>query len=146
MILSVTPLGPIRIQRKRTAGWRMPDGAVNCTRPGLLGNPWTIADLMDEAGVGADEARRIAVDAYRSWLTGDLADCAYPGTPKQREMVLERLHHLRGKTLACWCRPADSCHADVLLELANAAPRDPACVRGEGNERQESGAKEKPAD
>jgi hypothetical protein len=29
---------------------------------------------------------------------------------------------LRGKNLACWCKPDQPCHADVLLELAN----DPA--------------------
>lgn len=26
---------------------------------------------------------------------------------------------LRGKNLACWCKPGEPCHADVLLELAN---------------------------
>lgn len=27
---------------------------------------------------------------------------------------------LRGKDLACWCKPTELCHADVLLALANA--------------------------
>lgn len=27
---------------------------------------------------------------------------------------------LEGKDLACWCKPEDPCHADVLLEIANA--------------------------
>lgn len=27
---------------------------------------------------------------------------------------------LAGKDLACWCYPGDPCHADVLLEIANA--------------------------
>lgn len=26
---------------------------------------------------------------------------------------------LRGKNLACWCKPGETCHADVLLEIAN---------------------------
>jgi hypothetical protein len=26
---------------------------------------------------------------------------------------------LRGRNLACWCKPGTSCHADVLLEIAN---------------------------
>jgi len=30
-----------------------------------------------------------------------------------------RLVELRGKDLACWCKPGNPCHADVLLELAN---------------------------
>jgi len=27
---------------------------------------------------------------------------------------------LRGKSLACWCEPGEPCHADVILERANA--------------------------
>lgn len=27
---------------------------------------------------------------------------------------------LRGKDLSCWCPPGKPCHADILLELANA--------------------------
>jgi hypothetical protein len=26
---------------------------------------------------------------------------------------------LAGKNLACWCKPGEPCHADVLLDLAN---------------------------
>jgi len=26
---------------------------------------------------------------------------------------------LKGRDLACWCKPDESCHADVLLEIAN---------------------------
>ena len=29
-------------------------------------------------------------------------------------------HELAGKDLACWCPLSSPCHADVLLELANA--------------------------
>jgi len=32
----------------------------------------------------------------------------------------EDLTQLRGKNLACWCDDKGPCHADVLLELANA--------------------------
>ena len=31
---------------------------------------------------------------------------------------------LRGKNLACWCPLGGPCHADVLLALANAGPKD----------------------
>lgn len=30
------------------------------------------------------------------------------------------LEELRGKDLACWCKLGEPCHADVLLEMANA--------------------------
>jgi len=29
------------------------------------------------------------------------------------------LSPLLGRNLACWCRPSEPCHADVLLDLAN---------------------------
>ena len=32
---------------------------------------------------------------------------------------VDRLPELRGKNLACWCKPGSPCHADVLLEIAN---------------------------
>lgn len=35
--------------------------------------------------------------------------------------LLERLHELRGKRLACWCAPR-ACHGDVLAELADREP------------------------
>eukprot|EP01036_Dinobryon_divergens_P021863 gene21863-biopygen19207 len=30
---------------------------------------------------------------------------------------------LRGKNLACWCRPCTPCHADTLIEIANQEAR-----------------------
>lgn len=41
-----------------------------------------------------------------------------------RRMVLDRLQELHGHDLACWCRLDQPCHADVLLELANADTTD----------------------
>ena len=35
---------PVRIQRKRTAGWRMPEGAVYVGRPSKWGNPFKVGD------------------------------------------------------------------------------------------------------
>jgi hypothetical protein len=32
--------------------------------------------------------------------------------------LVNDLHELRGRDLACWCKPAP-CHGDVLLRLAN---------------------------
>lgn len=36
---------------------------------------------------------------------------------------------LRGKNLACWCALDAACHADMLLEIAN-APLPPASAEG----------------
>jgi hypothetical protein len=37
---------------------------------------------------------------------------------RSRPDLMCALPELRGKTLACWCKPAP-CHGDVLLRLAN---------------------------
>lgn len=86
---------PKRIQRKRTKGWRMPEGAVYVGRPTKWGNPWKVSKTMS-----ADEA----VELYRLGL--------YRESPKFFE-------ELRGKDLACWCPIDQPCHADVLLRIAN---------------------------
>lgn len=33
---------PVRVQRRRTAGWRMPEGAIYVGRPGRWGNPFRL--------------------------------------------------------------------------------------------------------
>ena len=43
---------PKRIQRKRTAGWRMPEGAVYVGRQSLYGNPWATDRRGKTAGPG----------------------------------------------------------------------------------------------
>lgn len=113
---------PIRIQLKRTKGWRMPPNTVKVTRPGVFGNPFTVKGCRDAGYEGTDEqiANR-CVEAFRVWLTsphwrenwdGPVAEAA-------RVKMHEQLPSLRGKNLACWCKPGSPCHADVLLELAN---------------------------
>lgn len=94
---------PKRIQRKRTKGWRMPEGAVYVGRPTKWGNPFPIIDYHDP------NDRRASVAMFKMWLY-------HPDRTKLREQVISEL---RGKDLACWCRPNQECHADVLLELAN---------------------------
>lgn len=38
---------------------------------------------------------------------------------KNPALFAKTMEPLRGKNLACWCKPGDPCHADVLLEFAN---------------------------
>jgi len=89
---------PIRIQRKRSKGWRMPENAVYVGRPTKWGNPF-----------------KVGVD-------GDLGEVLR----KFRRDLVERLklepdflEPLRGKDLVCWCPLTRLCHANILLELAN---------------------------
>lgn len=34
--------------------------------------------------------------------------------------IKDNIGMLKGKNLACWCKPGAPCHADVLLKMANA--------------------------
>jgi hypothetical protein len=106
---------PKRIQRRRTKGWRMPEGAVSVTRPGEWGNPFTVKQCR-EAGyaVGDSEAAQICVDAFRAWMLGQ-KHWAHAIPMLEPPDITE----LRGKDLACFCALDQPCHADVLLELAN---------------------------
>lgn len=38
--MATDPHAPTRIQRKRTKGWKMPEGAIYVGRPTQWGNPW----------------------------------------------------------------------------------------------------------
>ncbi|MFJ2110567.1 DUF4326 domain-containing protein [Streptomyces sp. NPDC087850] len=122
---------PRRIQRRRTAGWRAPVGAVYVGRPTLYGNPFQVARIgkvwvvFVDAAPGVTgrtiatvfserEARQTAVDNFRAML------CT-PGGAEQAEFFAQKL---RGRDLMCWCPEQLPCHADVLLELlsSNATP------------------------
>lgn len=48
----MSALGPVRIQRQRSAGWRMPEGAMYVGRPTKFGNRFRVGEaLMREPAV-----------------------------------------------------------------------------------------------
>ena len=47
------------------------------------------------------------------------ADDGWPSLSVLERRLSADLHELRGKDLACWCKPGEPCHADVLIEVAN---------------------------
>ena len=97
-----------RIQRKRTKGWRMPEGAIYVGRPGKWGNDFTV--------VGGNPQR--AVDSFRDML--GRAPLGNGRWGRVGDTVFETIRReLAGHDLACWCALDQPCHADVLLELAN---------------------------
>lgn len=112
---------PERIQLSRAKGWRMPPNTVRVARPGPFGNPFKVADLR-ELGCGGSDAvlARICVETFRAWLGGADQDWMGPESEACRTAMLARMPELHGKNLACWCPLGSPCHADVLLELANA--------------------------
>ena len=118
---------PKRIQRQRTKGWRMPDNTVYVGRPTIYGNPFRIGYFYERYQIGGvlsapqqNKSERAfpietihqAIDLFReSWLYIQTRPALF------FEYDLERL---KGRDLACWCRLDQPCHADVLLEIANA--------------------------
>lgn len=100
---------PKRIQRRRTKGWRMPEGAVYVGRPSQWGNPWR----QDRDRTATERlSRQYAVDRFRE-------ECQKRAT-RDHVGYVAWLGPLRGRDLACWCPLDEPCHVDVLLELANA--------------------------
>lgn len=102
---------PKRIQRKRSKGWKMPDGAVYVGRPTKFANPFKVGVDCP----GAFDAKR----QFERWIEGANGT---GGGGLRRIALLSSISQLRGKDLACWCPLWQACHADVLLKIAN----DPA--------------------
>jgi hypothetical protein len=101
-----------RIQRQRTKGWRMPEGAVYVGRPSRWGNPWR--EGAPHPDHGRPMTRTETIDVYRGWVAQSFAD--WWGGLVLRTAID---NDLRGHDLACWCPLDAPCHADVLLELAS---------------------------
>jgi hypothetical protein len=115
----------VRRVRQRTKGWRRGDGVIVDRTTRDFGNPftldWAYGLRLAERGDRA-AAHEAVVDLYRKWLAGDrtyLADAAHD---LLRDRVLERLPELRGKDLICPCKEHLRCHAEVLMQWANAHP------------------------
>lgn len=88
-------MSPQRIQRRRTKGWRAPEGAIYVGRGTKWGNPWRIEDGMSASGA--------------VWRYSDA--------------IYEIRAELAGHDLMCWCSLDQPCHADILLEIANGGER-----------------------
>lgn len=114
---------PIRIQRRRTKGWRLPPNTVCVDRSTDFGNPFTVA-AAHEAGHAGKRLPEFVVSCFDAWLHGDRSEWMGAESDAAAEMILSRLPELRGKNLACYCKPGSPCHADVLLRLANANVRE----------------------
>lgn len=87
----------------------MPPDTVKVDRTTKWGNPFRVGGNVESTFhcFTATEA----IEAFRSIMT-----------PPCAAFLARDLPELRGKNLACWCALDQPCHADVLLELANAEP------------------------
>ena len=111
---------PKRIQRKRTKGYRLPDGTICCTRPGKWGNQfpvgmwfkkvspdWYVWTCGDSPHFGDQQVRDLAhsLELWREYVRARV---------KWDRQWLEPLRN--AKFLACWCRETATCHVDVIIE------------------------------
>lgn len=97
--------GPERVQLSRKKGWKLPPNTVVVARPTKWGNPFKSSDHG-----GGYFGNSVAVKLFECWLE----------EAAQAPLVAAIKRDLGGKSLACWCKPGDPCHADILLEIANA--------------------------
>lgn len=121
---------PQRVQRKRTAGWRAPEGAAYVGRGTPFGNPWAVVRTNTGTGWAVNwaghanqhkplglndhipannqrDAHALAVELYEVWV-------------HHHPTLLDRINRdLAGRDLMCWCTESLPCHIDVLIGLAN---------------------------
>ena len=115
---------PTRIRLERRAGFNLQEAsrklnglpAVNCARPGRWGNPFKVNGYAEQPTARGSHYRFIRDNASAvRWFERMLRQGVTP--PFALANIREEL---RGKNLACYCKPNQKCHADVLLEIANA--------------------------
>jgi Domain of unknown function (DUF4326) len=105
---------PIRIQRKRAKGWRLPANTVCITRGTRFGNPFAVGTMqqhpLEHLGKVLVEDNRHATILFQNWLL----------TSKEGHRMAALIRReLRGKNVACFCHPEDYCHGDEVLKVAN---------------------------
>ena len=97
----------LRIQRKRTAGFKHPIGTKFVTRPSKFGNPFesaaSIAAWLESGDVGSDLLKPMAAEELE----------------ERRQWILANVHTLRGKLVACFCELDKPCHGNELARRAN---------------------------
>jgi hypothetical protein len=90
----------ITLSRRR----RLPPGAKSVARPHKWGNPYKVAPHGPYTLAESIERYRCDLLAGRLVVT-----------------VEDARRELAGRDLACWCKPGEPCHADVLIEVANSS-------------------------
>lgn len=104
----------------------MPTNTIKVARPGMWGNPFSVEVF----------GRELAIDLFRNSAFGYWNPELVKDLPDQKALIAYQAHEewrkrmpchpveaarsfLRGKNLACFCKPEETCHADILLKAAN---------------------------
>lgn len=128
---------PTRIQLRRTKGWKLPAGAIRVARPSRWGNPFKVGHYYFFRSDGWDHSETKPADPAGWIYVRNNLDAVFLFRRNLERLIDENtitgpdgltirdeLAQLRGHDLACWCKPNESCHATVLLELANPSPME----------------------
>jgi len=120
---------PIRVQRKRTKGWKAPLCGCGCGetaryvgRGSEWGNPWKVGAELDTTTWTFDEnadGMTTTAQCRQLTITPTPAVALYRAATEEHDGAWEVEHYLQGHDLMCWCSLDQPCHADVLLDLAN---------------------------
>lgn len=105
---------PQRIQRQRVKGWRAPEGCVYVGRGSRWGNPFRVGTWYpdgDPVELQRRATRQDIVDQFDDYAHGLLVT-------KPSFTVEDIRRELAGRDLACWCKPSQACHADLLIRIA----------------------------
>lgn len=104
---------PIRVQLKRSKGWKMPPNTIIVDRRSRWGNPFVVG----RDGTAQECIRKYAADLlpYTHKPPNNGLHELFVSEAVLKDMEIE----LRGKNLACWCALDQPCHADLLLKWAN---------------------------
>ena len=100
---------PIRIQRERTRGWRLPENTVYVGNGTAWANACSWKAVLED-GYDRKTAHKVAMEWFEDNLC--MQDVPYPPAD-------EITARLSGRNLACWCPLQYDCHADLLLKAAN---------------------------
>lgn len=119
------PARPRRLTFHRTKGFDLQgtSRALNglpakmVTRPGKWGNPFAIKDMAARFQLKPQAAHDKAIELHRQWMEGTLDPALWPG--EAPPAIADIRAELSGHNLACWCRQDETCHADLLVVLAN---------------------------
>lgn len=135
----MSSIKPIRIQRSRKRGFKMPPNTVYCGRGSRWGNPYKVDDrsvyklenFSKRKGVfpiwsfverceSPEAAKKRCLELFSEHILpykhngGDMQDFLVS------QAILEDIQsEIGGKNLACWCKLEEPCHVDIYLELAN---------------------------
>lgn len=107
---------PRRIRLSRKRGWRKPPNTAVVSRPSKWGNPFALSRYQFQNADGSPAPHDI--EAARQMAARDFEHALGCGLLDFTEEDVRR--ELRGKHLACWCPLDQACHAEILLEIANA--------------------------